>query len=118
MIIQYANNVFTHDGQSTVVEFGKEINTQPIKGEIEKVDHLKVYTGYHGTAPQGNWCRDFDSQEKLVTEQIAKLFPKAKLEWYIKPGMTDQEIRDAYNAGAAFFTWCDSNNKIKSVMGI
>lgn len=117
MIKQYANNVFTHEGQSTVVDFGQEINTQPIKGIIEKVNNLKVYTGYHGTT-KGDWDHDFNEQENFNTKQLANIFPNATLIWYTKPGMTDEEIRKAYNTGSAFFTWCDSDKKIRKVMEI
>lgn len=114
MIHEYANNVFTHEGQSTVVEFGQEIMDS--KAKIAAVQGLVVYAGYHGDT-KGNWDHDFDEPEIETTMQIAAEFPNADVRLVKKPGLSEQQIRDAVARGNVFFTWCDSDAKVKAVMG-
>jgi len=115
MIREYAKNVFTHEGQSTVEDFGKEI--MKMASKIGAVTGLTVYVGYHGDQ-FGNWHHDFDKSEDAEAQKIGDNFPNAKLVWCRKPGLDDIAIKDAFNKGNVFFTWCDSDAKIKSVMGI
>lgn len=115
MIKAYANNIFTHDGQSTVQEFGTEIMKN--HKMIASVPKLIVIAGYHGNT-QGDWDHDFDSEELAETQKFAKEFDNAKIEWVKGKGMSDAEIKLAFDRGNVFFTWCDSDRKIKSVMGI
>lgn len=115
MIKAYVNNIFTHDGQSTVKEFGAEIMKD--QAIIASVPQLMVIAGYHGDM-QGNWDHDFDADEMADTQKIAEKFGNAKIEWVKGPGMTDEEIKLAFGRGNVFFTWCDSDKKIRSVMDI
>ena len=107
--------VFTHDGQSTVEDFGQEILAK--KDDISAVSDLTVYVGYHGD-DKGEFHHDFDKDDDEQTEVIAKIFGNATLEWVRDPGMTDDEIKAAVKSGNVFFTWCDSDSKIKSVFGL
>jgi hypothetical protein len=114
MINFLKNNVITHEGQSTVKEFGEEIIAK--KQAIAKIPNLKVYTGYHGD-DQGDWSRDFDQVEKGVVESIKeKHFPNATLVWCKEEkGFSDEQIRVALAEGSVFFTWCDSHAKVTSL---
>jgi hypothetical protein len=115
MIKAYANNIFTHDGQSTVQEFGKEIMDS--YKMIAAVPDLIVIAGYHGNT-QGDWDHDFNAEDITETQEIAKKFGNAKVEWIEGHGMTEVDIKLAFERGNVFFTWCDSDKKIRSVMGI
>lgn len=113
-IHKYTGEIFTHGGQTTVDGFGIEIATN--FGELLKVSKLVVYAGYHGNT-SGDWCRDFTHSEVMKTMRIKRHFAHAILRLVKKPGMTDLEIRNAVERGRVFFTWCDSDNKVKAVMG-
>lgn len=114
MIYRYENNVFTHEGQTSVDGFGEEIIAK--KAEIASVEDLVVYAGYHGDEA-GNWHHDFTSEELVTTNGIAKAFPNIQLVLVQNPGLSDDEIKAAVEKGNVFFTWCDSDAKIKAVMG-
>lgn len=60
--------------------------------------NLVVYVGYHAD-PNGQWCVDFDTQEKKDVTDMAKRFPKAQLEWLAKSStlLTDDEIKKGVN---------------------
>ncbi|MEW6982677.1 hypothetical protein AAD001_08500 [Colwelliaceae bacterium 6471] len=113
MIHEYDNNVFTHEGQCTVDEFRKEIFAS--KEMIAAVQGLVVYAGYHGDT-KGNWDHDFDETEIEKTMQSAAEFPNADVRLIKEPGLSEQQIRDAVARGNVFFTWCDSDAKVKAVM--
>jgi len=115
MIKAYANNIFTHDGQSDVKGFAAEILENQAK--IAAVPELIVIAGYHGDT-QGDWDHDFDAADIADTKIIAERFRNAKIEWVKGFGMTDEAIKIAFGRGNVFFTWCDSDTKIRSVMGI
>jgi len=115
MIIEYPNHVFTHAGQTDVTGFGKEILAD--KAKIEAVKGLIVYVGYHGDV-NGNWDHDFDADDDEQTITMGKLFPNAKLIWVKGHGVSDDDIKAAFKKGSVFFTWCDSDAKIKTVMEI
>lgn len=115
MIKKYNKNVFTHDGQSTVNEFGQEIIKS--KDELIAVKNLIVYAGYHGDT-DGEWDHDFDASEVAATKKIGELFPNATIKWIKDSGLSNNEIKNAFNNGNVFFTWCDSDTKVKKVMGI
>lgn len=114
MIHRYDNNIFTHEGQTSVEGFGQEI--MAMKVDIASVKDLVVYAGYHGD-DDGNWHHDFNSEELATTNDIAVAFPNAQLSLVFKPGLSNDEIRAAVKKGNVFFTWCDSDAKIKAVMG-
>ena len=113
-IYRYQGDVFTHVGQTTVVGFGAEI--MGAQTALKKPISLAVYVGYHGDA-HGTWDHDFDAQEDADTKNIGLLFPNANLIWVRKPGMTDDAIRNAVKAGNVFFTWCDADAKVTTVLG-
>lgn len=114
MIIKYANNVFTHEGQSTVKDFGDEIMKAKDKLLAAKPE-LKVYAGYHGDL-NGEFHHEFTDDEWKLTEQIAKAFSNVKLIRVKHPGMTEDDIKSAVKAGNVFFTWCDSDKKVYELM--
>ena len=113
-IHRYKGDVFTHGGQTTVLGFGAEI--MAAQTALKTPVSLTVYVGYHGKA-DGSWDRDFSAQEDADTNKIGFLFPNAKLVSVRKPGMSDDDIRQAVKAGNVFFTWCDSDAKVTKVMG-
>ena len=113
MIYIYDNNVITHEGQTTVDDFGLEIMAK--QDDISAVKDLVVYAGYHGDQA-GDWDHDFTSEELVATNNIASAFPNAQLCLVSKPGLSDLEIKKAVAKGNVFFTWCDSDAKIKAVM--
>ena len=113
-IHKYTGDIFTHGGQTSVSGFGNEIAAK--FSDLRKVNKLVVYAGYHGNT-SGYWCRDFNHLEVMKTMGIKRQFPHAILRLVKKPGMTDLEIRNAVQRGRVFFTWCDSDNKVKAVMG-
>jgi hypothetical protein len=115
MINFHENNIITHGGQTTVEGFGKEIKEK--FAEISAVKGLVVYAGYHGADNDGNWIRNFDAPELARTREIAEAFPNAQLILVSEPGLSDEAIRAAVEKGNAFFTWCDSENKVSAVMG-
>ncbi|MGL1957295.1 MAG: hypothetical protein OCD00_08265 [Colwellia sp.] len=114
MIHKYENNVFTHGGQTSVAGFGEEI--MAMQADIAAVEGLVVYAGYHGDLV-GDWDHDFTSAELVTTDGIATAFPNIQLVLVQNPGLSDDEIRVAVEKGNVFFTWCDSDAKIKAVMG-
>lgn len=115
MIIQYEGNVFTHGGQTTVKDFGDEVKAA--SEDLKKVPKpLNVYFGYHGTKPDGEWFKDFDIDEMNMARGIAQMFANVTPKEVTKRGMTDKEITDAVENGKVFFTWCDSNNRVKKAM--
>lgn len=114
MIKTYENNVLTHIGQTSVDGFGQEI--MDMKAAIAAIPDLIVYAGYHGD-DIGNWDHDFDDEELATTKNIATAFPNSQLILVSNPGLSDDEIRAAVARGNVFFTWCDSDAKIKAVMG-
>ena len=116
MIIQYDNDVFTHDGQSTVSGFGKEVSVPGLPVVLAAVKPLKVYAGYHGKDPSGEYDRAFNSAEMTTAETIASKFTNVNLIKQTALGLTDKEIEQAVQNGKVFFTWCDSNNKVNNVM--
>jgi len=116
MIKQYVGNIFTHDGQSTVKGFAKEL--PPVKSALLSVSPtLTVIYGYHGDDPTGNWIRNFDDAEKKEAAKIAALFKNASLVLRVQPGMNNSEIQNAVAKGNVFFTWCDSDTRVKTAMG-
>lgn len=115
MIKAYANNIFTHDGQSTVQEFGTEIMDD--HAIISAVPELIVIAGYHGNT-QGEWDHDFNVDEMAHTKKVSDGFRNATIEWVKGTGMTDEAIKSAFGRGNVFFTWCDSDIKIRRVMGM
>lgn len=114
MIKEYENNVLTHIGQTSVDGFGEEI--MDMKATIAAVQNLIVYAGYHGDV-YGNWDHDFTESELATTKNIATAFPNAQLILTSNPGLSDEAIKAAVLRGNVFFTWCDSDAKIKTVMG-
>jgi hypothetical protein len=112
-VLEYKSNVFTNQGQGTVKEFEEKL--KKVADTLRKIPDLKVYVGYHAD-PNGLWCVNFDTAEQGDVLQMAALFPKAKLTWLSKD-LSDDEIRNAVKAGNVFFTWCDSDKRVKAVMG-
>ncbi|OEE67327.1 hypothetical protein A1OO_16370 [Enterovibrio norvegicus FF-33] len=113
----YRNNIITHEGQSTVDDFITEIQAK--FDEINEVENLTVYSGYHGDE-NGDWFIDFDDQEVADTKKLATNFKKASVFFISKKASTllsDEDIKSACKKGNVFFTWCDSDTKIKSIMG-
>jgi hypothetical protein len=113
MIAQYANNVFTHGGQTDVTGFGAEVSKAYIA--LDAVTDLTVYIGYHGTFT-GHYSHDFSSVDMTQALKIAKAFKKATLVTRTTCGLTDLEIERAVNRGNVFFTWCDSDTRVNDVM--
>ena len=114
-IIKYEGNVFTNDGQSTVKEFGVKLSA--VKADLGLVPGLKVYYGYHGKNT-GEWDRNFADWELKLGANMATAFKNAKLfEVSGPPGMSDPEIQNAVAKGNVLFTWCDSDTRVKKVMG-
>ena len=115
MIKQYVGNIFTHDGQCTVKGFALELPL--VKSALRSVSPtLTVIYGYHGTGT-GNWDRNFTYAERTDAANIAKLFKNASLDLRVQPGMNDSEIQNAVAKGNVFFTWCDSDTRVKTAMG-
>ena len=124
-IKRYANNVFTNDGQSDVSGFAAKL-TQDVRAALNSAGSLEqplqVYAGYHGTAadamqPAGNFLKAFDQQEMEQVAQMATQFINIQL-CEIQENMSDQAIQDAVARGNVFFTWCDSNARVKRLMGV
>jgi hypothetical protein len=114
-IIEYKDHVFTNKGQSTVKEFA--VKLAKAADALKAVDGLTVYVGHHGDT-SGNWCADFDSHEKGDVTNMAALFPKAELKWLEKStALTNDKIKEAVAKGKVFFTWCDSDTKVKGAAG-
>ena len=112
-IRQYKSNVFTNEGQGTVKEFAEKL--AKAADTLRKVPNLKVYVGYHGDM-NGLWCINFDKTEREDVLKIAQLFPNAELRW-LTEDLSAAEIQAAVKAGNVFFTWCDSDARVKAVMG-
>lgn len=113
MIYKYKNNVFTHGGQTSVDGFGIEIMQN--KNDIAAVNDLVVYAGYHGDS-NGEWVQDFNKEEIAKTQEIANQFSNVELILKFGSGLSEEEIKAAVNNGNVFFTWCDSDRKVKNVM--
>ncbi|MDW7662473.1 hypothetical protein [Halomonas sp.] len=113
-IAQYENNIFTNKGQSTVEEFSNKL--MPASRALKAVEKLTVYVGYHGDIT-GDWCRDFNSSEKRDVIDLANNFPDAEIVWIDGGNMDESDIKKAVRQGSAFFTWCDSDARVKKVMG-
>ena len=75
-IIHYQGDVFTHEGQTSVHEFGIEILAA--RAALAKPISLTVYVGYHGNK-NGAWFKNFDATEDAETASIGDIFPNAKL---------------------------------------
>jgi hypothetical protein len=116
MIAQYANNVFTHGGQSDVEGFGREVLQPGPRKALDAVTNLTVYIGYHGTRT-GHYSHDFSSPDMTQAQKIGLVFTKATLVTRNTCGLTDLEITRAADRGNVFFTWCDSDTRVKDVMG-
>ena len=112
-IIHYQGDVFTHEGQTSVHEFGIEILAA--RAALAKPISLTVYVGYHGNK-NGAWFKNFDATEDAETASIGNVFPNAKLVQVRGPGMSATAIQDAVKAGKVFFTWCDSDTRVNAVM--
>lgn len=115
MVKQYVGNIFTHAGQSTVKGFAKELT--PVASALGSVPKLEVIYGYHGDDPTGDWIRNFTPDERKIAEKIAAKFKNASLVLRVQPGMNSAEIQNAVAKGNVFFTWCDSDNRVKKAMG-
>ena len=115
MIKQYVGNIFTHDGQCSVKDFALEL--PPVASALLSVSPtLTVIYGYHGTFT-GNWDHNFTIPERKEAVKIAALFKNASLVLRVQPGMNDSEIQNAVAKGNVFFTWCDSDKRVKTAMG-
>jgi hypothetical protein len=112
-IIQYANRVFTNDGQSTVAGFAAKLAAAAVA--ITAAGAIRVYVGYHGDL-SGGFFQRFNAGEMAAVHGMAGLFPMATL-YELAVEMTDLEIREAVNGGDVFFTWCDSDTRVRRVMG-
>ena len=123
-IKRYKGNVFTNDGQSDVPGFAAKLAApgvaKALKEVLPKDKHLQVYVGYHGAAgdtthAQGAFLKKFTDDEMKQVRAMATGFPDALL---VECGVevSDQEIKDAVARGNVFFTWCDSDARVKRVM--
>jgi hypothetical protein len=112
-IIQYANYVFTNDGQSDVPGF--EAKLIPAAGAIRAAGILDVYVGYHGDGT-GRFDRRFAGWEMTAVRFMRLSFSDARL-IRLDAEMSSFDIHNAVNAGRVFFTWCDSDTRVRAVMG-
>lgn len=110
---QYQNNVFTNQGQSDVKGFADKL--AKAADALKSVTGLDVYVGYHADI-DGQWCINFDSAEKGDVVNMAQSFPNANLIW-LNAALPDSDIKKAVAKGNVLFTWCDSDTKVKSLMG-
>jgi hypothetical protein len=111
-IIQYANKVFTNAGQSTVADF--EAKLVPAAGAIRAAGALEVYVGYHGDT-SGNFDRLFSAAEMTGVRTMRLSFSDAQL-IELNAEMSGAAIDAAVRAGRVFFTWCDSDTRVRAVM--
>lgn len=113
-IKQYANNVFTNDGQTNVLGILPKLVAA--KTALNAVAGLKVYVGYHGNE-NGRFSHPFNDAEMAQVEKMQELmFPLSKL-MPLSQEMSADAIRAAVTEGNVFFTWCDSNTYVTSLMG-
>lgn len=113
-IKQYANNVFTNDGQTDVPGILPKLVAA--KTALNAVAGLKVYVGYHGNEI-GRFFQLFDDAEMdQVREMQALMFPHSIL-MPLSQEISADAIRVAVDEGNVFFTWCDSNTYVTSLMG-
>jgi hypothetical protein len=109
----YGHTILTNDGQSDVWGFAGKLRRA--KAFIQGIEDLDVYVGYHGDG-QGEFSHAFNRQELLAVAGMAEDFPKAHLN-VVATGMRNYAILAAAMNGDVLFTWCDSDTKIKAVLG-
>ncbi len=115
-IVQYQGNIFTHDGQCPGPD---QFPFKPVISALKAVKpKLTVIYGYHGDK-SGNWIRNFTINERKRVVEIIKeqKFTNAELELRVQPGLCDMEIRNEVARRNVLFTWCDSDKRVKKVMG-
>jgi hypothetical protein len=111
-IRQYQNNVFTNAGSGSVDDFEEEL--AKAEDDLAKVEPLDVYAGYHGDG-KGDWCKDFTNPERVKVRDKTAEFRRAQLHWLDRT-MTDDEVLAAVKKGKVFFTWCNSDTRVTSIM--
>jgi hypothetical protein len=112
-IIQYDNYVFTNDGQSSVAEF--EAKLIPAASAIRAAGALTVIVGYHGDQ-SGVFAARFSPMEMQAVRWMRLSFSDATLR-VLDADMSGGDIDNAVRAGRVFFTWCDSDTRVRNVMG-
>jgi hypothetical protein len=112
-IIEYANRVFTNEGQGTVQEFGTKLALAEVA--VQKAGNITVYVGYHADT-DGRFVEEHDGDEAEAVQGMSARFPLATLH-RLDVEMPDEDIRQAVDAGGVFFTWCDSDTRVKTIMG-
>ena len=109
-IIEYANGVFTNDGQSTVVDFANKLIK--VADDIKKAGAITVYYGFHGDE-NGYLLKVFSDEELKQSLKISEEFPDVKMVKVLAPDDTNIDYQKHNIEGKALFTWCDSEKYIR-----
>ncbi|MFB4362986.1 hypothetical protein RAC65_20280 [Pantoea sp. BS_8] len=110
-IIKYDLDVFTNDGQSTVVDFaGKLIK---VADDIKKAGAITVYYGFHGDE-NGYLLKAFSDDELKQSLKISEAFPEVKMVKVLAPNDKNIDYEKHNIEGKALFTWCDSEKYIRN----
>ncbi|MGP2485618.1 hypothetical protein ACTUTK_00305 [Pantoea ananatis] len=110
-IIEYANGVFTNDGQSTVVDFANKLIK--VADDIKKAGAITVYYGFHGDK-NGYLLKVFSDEELKQSLKISEEFPDVKMVKVLAPDDTNIDYQKHNIEGKALFTWCDSEKYIRN----
>lgn len=110
-IIKYEHDVFTNDGQSTVVDFANKLIK--VADDIKKAGAITVYYGFHGDE-NGYFLKVFSDEELEQSLKISKAFPDVKMVKVLAPDDTKIDYKKHNTEGKALFTWCDSERYIRN----
>lgn len=113
-IIRYAGQVYTNEGQGTVLEFAAKLT--PFATELKSIPGLIVYVGVHGTNT-GSFDHNFDDNEINAAKGFLSQYKYCSPIWLRDRIATDNEIIRSLRLGRVLYTWCDSDSKVRGVMG-